>query len=80
MLVIRARPTMASGTDADTLRADLEDWLSYAQERYRALIAQAGGVEAQIRAARDDLAVLHRDLAIGQWGDDDEGDDEFPFG
>ncbi len=80
MLVIRARPTIESETDPESLRADLEAWLSYAQDRYRALVAQAGGVEAQIRAARDDLTVLHRDLAIGQWGDEDEGDDEFPFG
>jgi golgin subfamily B member 1 len=78
MLVIRARPAMETEADPESLRADLEAWLSYAQERYRALIAQAGAVESQIRAARDDLTVLHRDMAIGQWGD--EGDDEFPFG
>ncbi|MBV8076282.1 MAG: hypothetical protein JO284_07790, partial [Planctomycetaceae bacterium] len=47
-------------------------WLAWAAHALQELIARTGRLESEMHEARNELDLLNRDLALGEWGLDEE--------
>jgi hypothetical protein len=83
----RPRPQSSAYETAEAFRSDLKHWLDEAVCKHREMTVNpgstasepsAGWLEFEIRAARHDLVLLVRDLALGHW--DSAGESPFAVG
>jgi hypothetical protein len=69
---VPARPESSSCPDPEAFRVALLRWLAWAAHALQELIARTGRLESEIQDARNELDLLNRDLALGEWGLDEE--------
>ncbi|MBV8269417.1 MAG: hypothetical protein JO252_24095 [Planctomycetaceae bacterium] len=67
-----ARPESDSYPDPEAFRVALLHWLAWAAHALQELIARTGRLESEMHEARNELDLLNRDLALGEWGLDEE--------
>ena len=71
------RPRNQDFEDPEQFRAALIGWLSEARQRRRGEAVRAGRMKSEIKSARNELALLDRDLVLSELGNDEAF--AFPF-
>lgn len=64
------RPRLSPDDDPARFRLALQDWVSQAQRRRDQSTIDLANVERELVSAREQLLLLHRDVALGQWNKD----------